>query len=112
MLFIGVLMLCLGAGCKGKDEGTVPPTPPVKDDDGGGSSERRVMFSPGDELYPRVEGVGAENACSSDAECVRTGCSREVCSAEPMVTTCEVRTWPQQMGAECGCVQGQCVWYR
>lgn len=113
MVMLFIAMLLLGAGCKSKrDEGTVPPTPPVTNDDPGDPGERRALFTPGEELYARVEGIGAENACASDADCVKTGCSSEVCSAEQIVTTCEMRTWPQEMGAECGCVDGQCVWYR
>ncbi|WP_428268121.1 eight-cysteine-cluster domain-containing protein [Haliangium sp.] len=63
-------------------------------------------------LYQRVEGTIAANACSSDSDCVVSGCSQEICAAEPLTSTCEVRDWPQGEGATCGCVDGSCVWYR
>ncbi|HVV84677.1 MAG TPA: eight-cysteine-cluster domain-containing protein [Kofleriaceae bacterium] len=64
-------------------------------------------------LYDRVEGISFPNDCTSDADCMEGGCSHEVCSAQPDVnTTCEVQEWPQGQGASCGCVGGQCVWYR
>ena len=63
-------------------------------------------------LYARVEGAKLKNACAADSDCHEGGCSREVCSAEAgVVTSCEVQTWPQG-DARCGCVAGECVWYR
>ena len=65
-----------------------------------------------DPLYSRVEGEGFENRCRDDSQCRRGGCSGEVCSAaEGVFTTCESREWPQGK-AECGCVAGECIWYR
>jgi eight-cysteine-cluster-containing protein len=64
--------------------------------------------------YARVEGTSFQNGCSADAQCHTGGCSNEVCSAEQGVSsTCEapVDGWPSA-GSTCGCVKGQCVWYK
>jgi eight-cysteine-cluster-containing protein len=64
--------------------------------------------------HARVEGVDFQNACQDDSGCFVGGCSSEVCSAEEGVSsTCEMPAdgWPSA-GASCGCVQGECVWYR
>lgn len=64
--------------------------------------------------YARVEGTSFQNGCSGDAQCYVGGCSNEVCSAEQGVSsTCEapVDGWPSA-GSTCGCVKGQCVWYK
>lgn len=77
------------------------------------SQEKRVpAVDRKDPLYGRVEGENFENRCHGDPECRVGGCSGEICSArEGIITTCEVRRWPQGRAA-CGCVEGVCVWYR
>jgi eight-cysteine-cluster-containing protein len=65
-------------------------------------------------MHARVEGTSFQNACTADAQCFSGGCSNEVCSAEEGVSsTCEAPAdgWPTA-GATCGCVSGQCSWYR
>ncbi len=80
-----------------------PPPPPEK---------RVPAVDRNDPLYGRVEGGKSGNRCAGDSECHVGGCSGEVCSArEGIITTCEVRPWPQGK-ALCGCVEGECVWYR
>jgi len=65
-----------------------------------------------DPLYSRVEGESFANRCRDDSQCRAGGCSGEVCSAaEGILTPCEVREWPQGKAA-CGCVAGECAWYR
>lgn len=74
---------------------------------------RATVVAEGHPLYGRVEGEGLDNACRVDADCRRAGCSSEVCSAAvEVMTTCEVEDWPQGQGASCGCVGGECRWYR
>jgi eight-cysteine-cluster-containing protein len=60
-------------------------------------------------------GTSTRAACSSDADCVRGGCSSQVCygkSEPPSATTCE---WTECYDAQkynmtCGCVGGKCAW--
>ena len=61
----------------------------------------------------RVEGRETPGECTSDADCVKAGCSGEVCVAAElaagMMTTCEVRPCFAALDA-CGCVEGLCRW--
>lgn len=102
------VVLVFSSACPGRGGGggVAPPPPPP-------TATRTPAVSPSSPLYDRVEGAGFANDCASDAACFRAGCSSEVCSAAgDVVTTCEVQAWPQGDGASCGCVAGQCVWYR
>jgi eight-cysteine-cluster-containing protein len=64
-------------------------------------------------MYGRVEGTQNPGECKADADCFKGGCSSEVCSAQSdVITTCEVHEWPQGSDSSCGCVEGQCLWYR
>jgi len=53
-------------------------------------------------------------ACEKDLDCIRTGCSGQVCSAGPedRVTTCEWKECydPEPERLQCGCVNGKCQW--
>ena len=70
---------------------------------------RVPALTPDDRLYARFEGLGVENACRADADCVRGGCFGEVCSADPgVITPCDAIPLP--IGA-CGCVAGTCIWW-
>ncbi len=65
--------------------------------------------SPHHDLF---EGTSFKNACTQDQDCHAGGCSHEVCSAEAQVMTpCMVHE-DQPRDATCGCVAGQCIWYR
>jgi eight-cysteine-cluster-containing protein len=76
---------------------------------GGAMCVREPSLSPRAPMYDRYEGTGFPNACRTDDDCFRGGCSGEVCSATPdVVTTCEVVPMPD--GA-CGCVAGECQWF-
>lgn len=55
--------------------------------------------------------VPSAGGCASDADCMRTGCSGQICYHEPVITTCE---WNDAYAcfdyADCSCVGGQCAW--
>ena len=111
------------SACAGHDPTTTPATTPPVDPTPVAQAaaqvpttpeELRVPAVPADNaLYGRVEGTSFKNDCTSDAACSKAGCSSEVCSAEQGITTsCDVQPWPQGSDALCGCVSGQCIWYR
>ncbi len=86
--------------------------------DGEGDDERageRIPYVDEDHAqYSRVEGTAFDNDCETDEDCHVGGCSSEVCSAEPGVTTtCEMPAsgWASS-GGTCGCVEGTCKWYK
>jgi eight-cysteine-cluster-containing protein len=51
--------------------------------------------------------------CSSDADCVQTGCSGQVCATEDVFTTCEFREefacFQDRAITTCGCDAGRCA---
>ena len=52
------------------------------------------------------------HSCATDADCATGGCGGEVCfnpSIEDVASTCDCVA-PQATG--CGCVEGQCTWYK
>ena len=55
--------------------------------------------------------LGSSGGCECDADCMRTGCSGQICSHEPVITTCE---WNDAYAcfdyASCSCIGGQCAW--
>lgn len=61
----------------------------------------------------RVEGRESAGECETDADCMATGCSGEVCvtkeMAAGMATTCEILPCFAALDT-CGCVQGVCSW--
>jgi eight-cysteine-cluster-containing protein len=61
----------------------------------------------------RVEGTETDGECTADADCVKTGCSSELCIAKSaaagVMSTCEVRTCFQVLES-CACQQGHCRW--
>lgn len=61
-----------------------------------------------DMYYARFEGIGANNSCSSNGDCVVSGCSAEVCAAELRGTTCELL--PYGPAGTCQCNMGTCMW--
>ncbi len=86
----------------------------VGDPTGRPGPSREPCLSGHERLWDRYEGTGAANACRDDADCVVSGCSQEVCAAEPVVTTCEAIPTPtRDLGCRaCACVQGTCRWVR
>ena len=60
----------------------------------------------------RVEGPSTAGECSADSDCVKTGCSQELCvaaSASELMSTCEILPCFSVL-KECGCVEGICAW--
>lgn len=115
-LLIALVLLIFPPGCASAGEGrpmTAPDAgPSVKAPPPPSQGKRVPAVDRKDPLYGRVEGENIENRCHGDSQCRVGGCSGEVCSArEGILTTCEVRRWPQGRAA-CGCVEGECVWYR
>ncbi len=102
------LLVALAMGCSGSAENTSEPEIPAASEAIG--ERPRAAVTSDDPLYSRVEGIGVNNRCVQADDCRVTGCAREVCAAEPVSTECEVRPWPPQ-NAQCGCVDGQCIWY-
>ncbi|MEM2933613.1 MAG: DUF333 domain-containing protein [Methanocellales archaeon] len=55
--------------------------------------------------------------CSSDLDCIKSGCSGQVCQSKqekPVITTCEWRDCydAKPYGLECKCINQQCQWHR
>jgi eight-cysteine-cluster-containing protein len=52
-------------------------------------------------------------ACSSDSDCVQTGCSGQICASEDVITTCEFREefacFQDPAITTCGCDGGRCA---
>lgn len=110
--FAAVLVLALSStlcACKNSDSG--PPS--GSDGNGGAGSAKRTALVPKDHAYhARLEGAGADNACSGDANCFKAGCSGEICAAtKDVVSTCEALPVQIPASANCGCVEGQCIWW-
>ncbi|MCK4319082.1 eight-cysteine-cluster domain-containing protein [Candidatus Micrarchaeota archaeon] len=52
-----------------------------------------------------------EVECTSDSECIVSGCSNEICASEQLTTTCEYKEEYQCLRlTSCGCVEGACMW--
>jgi eight-cysteine-cluster-containing protein len=74
--------------------------------------------APGYELVYSQEGdckrcKAARTGCKQDAECLRTGCSGQICASERVVTTCEWRdeyACYRESFAHCACINGSCGW--
>ena len=83
-------------------------------DRGETASGGRVPLVPKDhDQYSQVEGKSFDNSCNADADCHVGGCSSEICSAEPGVTSpciMPAEGWASA-GGSCGCLEGTCRWY-
>jgi len=82
----------------------VPPALPVKPSF---KEEEKIGFC----------GWSTESACKTDADCLKSGCSGQVCQGraeEPIVTTCEWRDCynTEVYGVKCGCFARKCQWSR
>jgi eight-cysteine-cluster-containing protein len=119
VLAVSAALLSLSCGCKqpspagpGASPGpsaTPEPTPGPGPDEPPAST-RSPFFTPGAVNYDRFEGTSFQNACSSDSDCLESGCSGEVCAAENVNSTCDVQLDKPTGG--CGCVEGLCIWYK
>ncbi|MEM4720097.1 MAG: eight-cysteine-cluster domain-containing protein [Candidatus Bilamarchaeaceae archaeon] len=61
-------------------------------------------------------GYSTNGKCNNDNDCIRGGCSAQVCQSKnepPVITTCEYRECykASDYGLECGCVHNQCRWH-
>lgn len=90
-----------------------PPQPPPLP--GGLQPLTEITIRNGQQLYQecldRVEGPSQDGECTTDADCVRAGCSGEACVPDgtDLMTTCEIRLCFQALDS-CGCVDGRCSW--
>ena len=76
-------------------------------------AKARVPAVPGDSpRHDLYEGTAYRNACTLDSDCHAGGCSHEVCSADEGVITSCIAHEDQPRDATCGCVKGECIWYR
>lgn len=139
-VYVRVLSLCLLIACGGsnraatspssgvpdpevpthREEGTTPgsqaaipgeaPTASQATPDAAAPHAAAALYASCEE---RLEGPEADGECSSDADCMATGCSSEVCttkaSAGDLMTTCEVLPCFSAVDS-CGCVEGRCRW--
>ena len=72
---------------------------------------------PPEELYAecedRVEAPEREAECTTDDDCMTSGCSGETCTTQDdageLVSACEVLECFEVLD-ECGCQQGRCRW--
>lgn len=107
-------LLSLLVACSGSPPAPVAPTPVPVD-----APAPAVPPAPIDaaamyaECRTRVEEPEADSECTSDADCVSTGCSGEVCTTRSvgldLATTCEVLDCFDVLDA-CGCHGGRCTW--
>jgi eight-cysteine-cluster-containing protein len=81
-----------------------------------GASDVEIYYGE-EKVYPKAGFCGwSTNAtCSDDMDCVRGGCSQQVCQStdeEPVITTCEYRECydDESYGVDCLCVGGKCQW--
>jgi eight-cysteine-cluster-containing protein len=112
-----LLLACSGGRPAAESPAADPPvgSPPVNAEGGPDQPASTPGGTPAD-LYAackdRVEGAGSAGECTTDADCVRTGCSSEVCvakSAGQGMSTCEVLPCFAALDT-CGCHEGQCSW--
>jgi eight-cysteine-cluster-containing protein len=115
LLVLGLLTL---AACPKKSEQPAdrpdappPPSDPPPSQPPPPAEDRAPAVAKDHPLYDRVEGTSFENACEGDGNCVASGCSGEICSAEQANSTCEFPEGGFPKGDACGCVSGQCIWY-
>ena len=76
-----------------------------------------LLVENGQDLYEgcreRVEYIETPGECTTDDDCMRGGCSREVCAPAATITeimtTCEIRLCYHVLDS-CGCNEGLCQW--
>ena len=92
------------------------PSPPAAPVGGAKEAVEAAGLTP-QALYERcrsrVEGRESAGECETDADCMATGCSGEVCltkeMAQGLATTCEMLPCFEVLDT-CGCVEGVCSW--
>jgi eight-cysteine-cluster-containing protein len=81
-------------------------------------AEAEFGCAPGYEMAYNQDGSckrckAAQAGCKRDADCMRTGCSGQICASEPLATTCEWReeyACYRESFAQCACINGSCGW--
>lgn len=76
------------------------------------------VYYEGRMVFPDLEsfcGTSTGGACSADMDCIRGGCSAQVCQSrfeEQIITTCEWRDCydAHDYGVLCACEEGACSW--
>ena len=96
---MALALLLLGCGAAAP-----PPAPRL--------ASRVPAVAPTSPHYAIFEGPSFRNDCHADADCKVGGCGGELCTAEPDVVTACVGYSDQPRDATCGCITGQCMWYR
>lgn len=76
-----------------------------------------VDFGGGEKVLEKLNqfcGWSTYAKCETDADCVKTGCSGQVCAGrgEKVYTTCEWKFCynSTEFGMKCGCYDGKCQW--
>ncbi len=83
-----------------------------------GYYDRVEVYYDGRRVFPDLKsfcGTSTNGTCSSDSDCMRGGCSSQVCQSkfeEPIITTCEWKDCYEyeDVGVSCGCWAGKCRW--
>ena len=101
------LLVVVVACTPSSKQAPAPATQPVTS--AGGDTSRSLVYASGEATF---EGPAFKNACAADADCKVGGCSSEICTAEEGVNSACVVHADQARDATCGCVKGDCVWYR
>jgi eight-cysteine-cluster-containing protein len=112
--WIHLFSLMLVSACNGGNPSAhVPPGVGPDGTTSTTTSDTRTPLVPqAHRMHARLEAPHAKNECVSDGECMKGGCSGEVCAAESVNSTCEMPEggFPVQ-GSSCGCIGGQCQWF-
>ncbi|HJN73281.1 MAG TPA: eight-cysteine-cluster domain-containing protein [Myxococcota bacterium] len=112
-----VFMMLFACWCEAPEPPVVPLEKASPFGEEGLQPMTELIIEDGYELYQdcreRVEWMETAGECAVDSDCLRGGCSREVCApaatiAEVM-TTCEIRLCFHALKS-CGCVDGVCQW--
>ncbi len=81
---------------------------------------REAYFSSGDLDYDHWEGTTRKNGCTSDSDCLISGCHDSTCAAEDIEIDddefCRSREFSSWIGpgpayGSCGCMNEECQWY-
>jgi eight-cysteine-cluster-containing protein len=65
---------------------------------------------------PVHHGTSSYGRCSSDSDCIISGCNGEICQSrfeEPMMSICVYNPpYPKDLGYECKCINQKCAWMK
>lgn len=107
MILLAVVLACV------RPEPPADPVPVLAPEPGTFTAAIHTPRSTYERCEARVEGADRAGECTSDADCVRAGCSSEVCvpraEAEGLVTSCDKDACFDVLD-QCLCAQGACRW--